>query len=409
MDTQDKKDRREIKRRSTVIHDRLIRLYDKYRPQMGDRLTEAKRQNHIASEAYAAAMKQISSGVVSSPYGKFRHAEDYYNASVIAYQRMKECMDKPEIDRVLLEKHIRKFAHLCTNPYVGVPENDYPRWDLCFDIGPYDLMYKGGAVRVGPFRIKIDMGLCFNWDGSGHFNGFRAFKANEWVYTYQGRLHPHDMQWGSNRICTGEAGRYIWKAVKEGRIMEAVQYAEAVMSTYSSGSNYTDILVFAQKEWKKNENKEKYICRDCGCDLTEGDEMYRCVAGGCDDYFCRECYRTCECCDEVYCADHMCGTTECADCDRTLYDCDEDNIFNCNECGDVVCEECATYCEICQHDYCGEHKMSCDICGEVRCINCTRCIDETDDIVCDNCIEKYEAERAEEKAAEAEPEEVTNE
>jgi hypothetical protein len=58
--------------------------------------------------------------------------------------------------------------------------------------------------------------------------------------------------------------------------------------------------------------------------------------------------------------------------------------------------------------------MSCDICGEVRCINCTRCIDETDDIVCDNCIEKYEAERAEEKAAEekaaeAEPEEVTNE
>jgi hypothetical protein len=56
--------------------------------------------------------------------------------------------------------------------------------------------------------------------------------------------------------------------------------------------------------------------------------------------------------------------------------------------------------------------MSCDICGEVRCINCTRYFNETDDSVCDNCIEKYEAELDEKKAAEAaeaEPEEVTNE
>jgi hypothetical protein len=399
MITQDKQDRREIVKRSTVIYDRLRSLYEKYCPDGTMYLADARKYNKATTLCFTEVLRHHARGDLGAARTA---ADDYYYSASRGRDQLVNYIRSVQLDRVLLEKHIRKFALTCTNPYVeaadpnvGASEGD----KLCFDVGPYDLKYDGGQVRVGPFRVKIDIAYCFKWDGSDHFKGFQAFKANQWAYEYQGRIHPHDMSWGSNRICTGEAGVEIWKAIKAGRVMDAVRYTEAVLSTYKNQTCYTNIFVFAQKKWKKKDKKDEapaeYTCRGCGNEVHE-DDVYNCEE--CGNAICEGCYLVCGGCDNVYCEDHLCAMHECRACGEEEYECDDGREgAKCWDCGDYYCGNHIYYCEACGNNCCGDHSYSCGSCGDVYCGECVTYDEETDESYCGYCYEKLLKERAEEE------------
>jgi hypothetical protein len=197
------------------------------------------------------------------------------------------------LDWRLAERHFWTFIRDCKNPYVSV-FNEHQgkeggrtrpptRDEIHFEIGPFALQYDGGEIEVGPYKMMIDLRECFTYNlrGLDHFNGFRAVKAHEWVYSHQGKIHPHDMEWGDNKICSGEGGRQIAMAAREGRIMDIVRYAIAVMSTYKNKGAYTKILVFANRHRadaaaRKKMREEQWECDECGNLFEQGNTKWTC-------------------------------------------------------------------------------------------------------------------------------------
>ena len=100
-------------------------------------------------------------------------------------------------------------------------------------------------------------------------------------------------------------------------------------------------------------------CEFCGCDIYEDDGSWTtdeilgcsdCVryCAYCDGYHNRDDVRYCEDCDQETCEEFVecaCGSSVC----RT---CANDNWQECDECGEMFCENCILRCEKCFSFYC---------------------------------------------------------
>jgi hypothetical protein len=408
MDKQLKKARREQVKRAVTIYERLTAFYAKYCPDNTAHLESAKKYHETMNEYFTKSLEYYRKNDARTARDYAGHLVSY---ATHTRDNLQTYFKTRSIDKLLLEKHIRKFTQVCTNPYVDLYDQScrpYKRDDLCFEIGPYPLEFRGGQVVVGPFRIHIDLRECFRYvRGGDHFQGFRAYPANQWVYQHQGMIHPHDVRWGDGKICSGEAGGYISDAVKQGRLMEAVKYAEALMSSYHKGDKtYTPILVFAQKQWKKKPaGEDMWTCNACGESFGEDDAHYTCNA--CDCELCGDCKFYCECCDVYYCENHICPMYECNNCGREEADCDDERGGECNECHNYACNDCVYWCDNCGNNYCCDHAMCCDRCSETVCVNCQEYDDVDEATYCGHChgervAEREAAERTAEEARQAE-------
>jgi hypothetical protein len=109
------------------------------------------------------------------------------------------------------------------------------------------------------------------------------------------------------------------------------------------------------EDWQQNP------CNDCGVREHE-DEMFYCDY--CDDLYCDDCKLKCE----------ECGGNYCAFCSK----------INCSVCGGSLCEECGYECEVCYEKCCKKcAERSC--CGYACADNCCEeC--ECGEIICNSCI-----------------------
>jgi hypothetical protein len=393
----DKQDKRVLVKRAKIIQDRLTDFYKKKFPDVTHHLTLANEHYADMCKAFPRCLEYHKEGRVQDALSKADYIAYYASHckdNVKAYLRAKP------FDWALAMKHFAVFFAECRNPFVDVATGDgITRDDLCFEIGPYTLTKDKVSQEVGPFIIKIDMGYCFAWSGIDHFRGFRAYAANPWVYKYGKKIHPHDMQWDrgtSNLMCTGEAGRQIWVAVKEGRIMDAVRYSEAMMSHFTDGAAYTPFLVFAnQKKTGKILEDEGWTCAICNQHYHEDDQYHYCEV--CDERYCEDCGGYCNGCDRYMCENHICEEYVCMarDCGCIETDCEETRGSYCDRCGDYNCNNHVFYCEECDRYYCTEHTLGCADCDTKVCVNCVKEFDG--DWVCEDCYDNRvtEAEEAE--------------
>jgi hypothetical protein len=402
MEMLDKAARKITTQRAKVMFARLTEFYAKTYPDYSTNLNTAQSYYADLIAAYKKANDLYNSGYPDDARNKI---DEVYRAGCYIRDNFKQYTRTKKIDKVLLEKHIWTFIQECRNPYVDFYNKETGNGldDLCFDIGPYDLEYKGCHKTVGPYRIKLNLAKCIAYNGGGHFEGFRAFAANEWVYTYQGKIHPHDMEWGNNLMCTGQAGKEMCKHIKEGRIMEAVRMSEALMSHFTEGANYTPFLVFAQHKGEPVPNDDTFECHGCGETYDLTGPYYKCEEDGCNRKFCEECAPYCPCCERYYCDDHFCDVYTCKQCGEHEYGCTDDRGSYCEKCGNYFCLDHTNLCADCGDPYCVDHGTNCADCGDFICIGCEYRVVEGDDTVfCHNCIgtarEEYAAEQAAEEA-----------
>jgi hypothetical protein len=396
----EKDNRRQFIVQSRTIYDRIMALYEKYCPDNSSYLKKAHDELANARSNFNLALDRFNSGNVK--YAR-AYADHFYNTSGLARSALYSYFKTIKVNKVLLEKHIWNFVKSCKDPYVDVKnDNTGARDDLCFTIGPYDLRYKGGVVRVGPFRMKVNLSYHFMWDGSDHDKGVRAYPASEWCYSHEGKIHPHQIaRWGDNRICTGQAGKHIWVSIKAGRLMDVVRYAEAMMCTYTDDSTYTPILVFAQAKYKPKPPKPvAWTCAVCAFEGTNDDWSIMCACG-CDTRLCEECSHYCDSCDQHYEERHICDSYECTNCGRYEAQCREERGRECYVCSNYNCDDCVTWCDCCERYYCGNHTQSCAGCTEIYCTECTE--QHTDGLYyCPACLEEeVERQRQEQARQEA--------
>ena len=399
MEMLDKETRKITTQRAKVMYTRLTEFYAKTYPDYSPNLIIAQEEYAKLQEAYKDALQLYKCGYPEDARNKI---DVVYRSGVYIKDNFRQYTRTVKLDKVLLEKHIWTFIQECRNPYVDFHNTDtgVGRNDLCYDIGPYTLEYKGCRKIVGPYRIKLDLGKCINYGGAGHFEGFRAFAANEWVYTFQGKIHPHDMDWADNRICTGQAGKEMCKHVKEGRIMDAVRLSEALMSHFTEGKDYTPFLVFAQHKGDPEPRDNTFECNTCGNEYDIDEAHYRCEVDGCTCLFCEECAPYCPGCETYFCDDHMCEVFTCGACGGHEYGCTDERGTYCGSCGNYCCDDHSFYCNDCGDTYCEDHSRACANCNETVCDGCAQTVhDNDDDVFCKHCIDKameaYDEEQAE--------------
>jgi hypothetical protein len=421
MDIQQKTQHQRAKQMFT----RLTAFYKAQFPDYSYRLKDAEQQWSRLQTTYKNAIDQIKAQdhkTAADTLMYIKHYANEVNEHLVQYNKHRV------LDWRLAERHFWTFIRDCKNPYVSVYDENQgkagartraaTRDEIHFEIGPFALQYDGGEVVVGPYKMMIDLRECFRFNlrGLEHFQGFRAVKAHEWAYSHQGKIHPHDMEWGDNKICSGEGGRQMAMAAREGRIMDVVRYATAVMSTYKNKGAYTDILVFANRyradaAARKKAREQRWTCGTCVNEFEEGDTKWTCENHTCGMELCNYCVHTCQNCDRVTCEDHECTTYKCHECDTVEYSCNDERGGFCESCDEYFCDDHIHWCEECELYICGGCMHNCEDCEEVICRNCGICWDtEADEWVCTPCYTKRKADkRKAEEAAAAEKVEADNE
>ena len=133
--------------------------------------------------------------------------------------------------------------------------------------------------------------------------------------------HPHVSDEG---LCMGDGKTAIKKALRSGRIFDAFELMNSILTTYNSGSPYISL-----SDWDGSGT----ICHDCEASLDE-DESYNCHT--CGDDYCGECSYTCRSCDDTVCAN---CSTRCPVCDDRV--CDRSRCLpTCGDCGEQMCTSC---------------------------------------------------------------------
>lgn len=138
--------------------------------------------------------------------------------------------------------------------------------------------------------------------------------------------HPHV---SGEELCAGDAAIPMMKALREGRLAEALLLIRAVLSQYNSGSAYVRL-----EEWSG------IGCHDCGNAVTE-DIWTHC--DGCNHYFCSNCAGSCSCCD----------IARCLGC-----------LSSCARCEEACCSGCQVTSSVSDKSYCRHCLEECAICGE---------------------------------------------
>jgi hypothetical protein len=60
--------------------------------------------------------------------------------------------------------------------------------------------------------------------------------------------------------------------------------------------------------------------------------------------------------------------------------------YKCNNCGDILCNNCSNECDKCDCNLCGDCSDVCNACYGVLCENCSYVCDDNDKIMCKHCI-----------------------
>ncbi len=153
-----------------------------------------------------------------------------------------------------------------------------------------------------------------------------------------GHPHPHIDKDGGY-ICFGEGNAAVTNAMREGRLADAFDITESVLTNYCADeafcrlSNWTDIS-----------------CHNCGCGVDEDSAMTCCR---CEEANCPDCNYVCPECNEDVCAGcsqacRACRTRTCCEC-----------IKECTACKRGFCSECLNEygrCETCQKTYDEDNK-----------------------------------------------------
>jgi len=93
-------------------------------------------------------------------------------------------------------------------------------------------------------------------------------------------------------------------------------------------------------------NKVNIHCSQCGLEIDKG-------------YLCGNGHILCASCSDI-CT--ICGKPACTFCGEKAYDC--------QTCGETICEHCADSCGQCDSVSCSDHHFSCQVCGEEICFDC---------------------------------------
>ena len=126
--------------------------------------------------------------------------------------------------------------------------------------------------------------------------------------------HPHV---SDERLCPGDAGAAINRALAAGRICDFFLLVRSVLTNYNPDSPYVSL-----------DNWHGTACYECGY-VASGDDVYWCEC--CQHEYCGECSSYCRRCDE----------TTCLSC-----------LENCAVCDDPVCPSCMTTCPECGERLC---------------------------------------------------------
>ena len=177
-------------------------------------------------------------------------------------------------------------------------------------------------VPLGPFAIE------FNWSGGPSATGSRALEVKALKPNHPaGRsdvTHPHVED---DILCAGEAKKALDQAVADGRLVDAFQLIQSVLTNYNAGSAYVSL-----NEWdglhcaqcgRRIRSDDASSCEGCDCDLC--DECgERCV--GCDELRCGDCLESCDVCRERHCRGSLATTARgravCSDCREVCPGCE---------------------------------------------------------------------------------------
>ena len=231
------------------------------------------------------------------------------------------------------------------------------------------------GVYLGPFA------LTFDWPLNTQANS--ALRSQPQLRIVA--LDPHPANGHSNVthpnvkdeiLCAGEANYALQKALQQGRLLDALLLARAVLTT-PSDSPYVNL-----DDWDSRQ------CSNC----RESAEEEEC--GQCGDALCNDCSTTCQYCDATHCpeclsyCDH-CGEDYCRGCS-----------MRCSNCGNRnCCPGCAR--EVDGEDVCSDCQGACDSCDR------TGLAKELEDGLCPACLELAEEERRVEEREAASAELVT--
>src|SRR5262249_39833244 len=134
------------------------------------------------------------------------------------------------------------------------------------------------GIHLGAFTIQL------NWrhlthDAEGELPKILARDPNQ-AATADDVTHPH-VKYES--LCSGDAKVPLRKALEQGRLADAFNLVNSVLSTYNPKSAHVRL-----DDW------EGFLCQDCGAACSE-DEHYSC--DGCNDNVCSDCLGSCASCD----------------------------------------------------------------------------------------------------------------
>ena len=150
---------------------------------------------------------------------------------------------------------------------------------------------------------------------------------------------------------------------------------------------YSDNLVEAIEKYDCGffiETCKGYNCKAVKCSFNNG----KITIGGTENMY------GCEECDEIICEEHTedCSDCGCALCDDCVTNCQpcgsslcKSDILVCSYCDKILCDDCKYKCGGCDNIYCGDCLESCAQCYKDLCEECQIICNECDNIVCDYC------------------------
>jgi hypothetical protein len=180
------------------------------------------------------------------------------------------------------------------------------------------------GVHLGAFTIQLDWRHLTD-DAEGQCLKILARDPNP-AATADDVTHPH-VKYES--LCAGDAKVPLRKALEQGRLSDAFNLVNSVLSHYNPKSAHVRL-----DDW------EGSLCQDCGAACSD-DERYNC--DGCNNYVCSDCLESCASCDRGRCGNCLspCAVCEVRYCNSCLTACASTD----KEC----CSNCLKPCAECEH------------------------------------------------------------
>lgn len=228
--------------------------------------------------------------------------------------------------------------------------------------------------KTGEREVEVNIAaVTIPWEEKSYtFKNFHATVSPVWRFNQLATIirvdgdkrHPHVGT--SGNFCMGRNLAAMSEAIKEERVGDFMPILVGMLCSYNPKDRYRPI-----------DESTTVKCHDCGRLLLDDieEEVYNCE--NCNRVLCEDCGYICEECGDLLCSN--CRYT-CDDCDRTYCDrhwngsdgiCENclENYIWCDCCDEYVHQDNARYCESCGQSFCDYHFGHNDPEGE-RCDNC---------------------------------------